>query len=128
MPLYDYVCTQCGRRTEVMHGIHDESARACEACGGAMKKALSPPAIVFRGSGWAKKERSTAAAKHAKKDGDTGAAAESATAEGSKDRGSKGDEGSKERAGSTGDGSKPAKADTAAPSSSAAGSPSGSGR
>jgi putative FmdB family regulatory protein len=72
MPFYDYVCSGCGRRTEVMHGIHAEGPTTCEVCGGALKKAMSPPAIVFRGTGWAKKERSTAArSASAKKDGDT---------------------------------------------------------
>ena len=70
MPLYDYRCVACGREVEVMHSIHDDGPQACEACGGAMRKALSPPAIHFKGSGWAKKDaasttktKSTAAAK-----------------------------------------------------------------
>src|SRR5262245_32222936 len=77
MPIYDYVCSQCGRRTEVMHGIHAEGPPTCEVCGGSLKKALSPPAIVFRGTGWAKKERTTAArSASAKKDGDSAPASE----------------------------------------------------
>ncbi len=59
MPLYDYRCLACGREVEVMHGIHDGGPQACEACGGAMRKALSPPAIHFKGSGWAKKDAAT---------------------------------------------------------------------
>src|SRR3954453_14042638 len=71
MPFYDYVCTQCGRRLEVMHGIHAEGPTTCEVCGGALRKAMSTPAIVYRGSGWAKKERSTGArTASAKKDGE----------------------------------------------------------
>lgn len=54
MPIYDYVCTQCGQRVEVIHGIHDAGPQSCDRCGGPMRKALSPPAIVFKGSGWAK--------------------------------------------------------------------------
>ena len=63
MPLYDYRCGTCGREVEVMHGIHDTGPEACEACDGAMTKVLSPPAIHFKGSGWAKKD---AAAKRTK--------------------------------------------------------------
>lgn len=56
MPLYDYVCTQCGTRSEVMHGVNEAGPTVCTICGGAVRKALSPPAIVFKGSGWAKKD------------------------------------------------------------------------
>lgn len=57
MPIYEYACTGCGRRLEVIHGIHETGPSECDACGGVMTKLLSPPAIVFRGTGWAKKER-----------------------------------------------------------------------
>jgi putative FmdB family regulatory protein len=56
VPLYDYRCTACGREVEVMHGVHDRGPEACAVCGGAMRKALSTPAIHFRGGGWAKKD------------------------------------------------------------------------
>jgi putative FmdB family regulatory protein len=60
MPLYDYVCTQCGRRDEVMHGVHAPGPEHCAACGGPLRKALSLPAIVFKGTGWAKKDARSA--------------------------------------------------------------------
>jgi len=69
MPLYDYRCSVCGREVEVMHGIHADGPDACEACGGAMSKVLSPPTIHFKGSGWAKKDAATATAKKAKPKG-----------------------------------------------------------
>lgn len=56
MPIYDYVCESCGHTVEVMHGISAPGPAACERCGGTMKRALSAPAIVFKGSGWAKKD------------------------------------------------------------------------
>ena len=63
MPLYDYDCAACGRRFEVIHGVHDPSPETCPLCGsGPVRKAFAPPAIVFKGSGWAKKERRSAAA------------------------------------------------------------------
>ena len=61
MPLYDYRCAACGREVEVMHGIHDQGPGACAACGGTMHKVLSPPAIHFKGSGWAKKDAASKA-------------------------------------------------------------------
>jgi putative FmdB family regulatory protein len=118
MPIYDYVCSQCGHRTEVMHGIHAEGPTTCEVCGGALKKALSPPAIVFRGTGWAKKERSSAArSASAKKDGEG-----SSSADTSKD-------GSAAKSSTNGEGSTSSKSDPApstAPSSSTSSASSGS--
>ena len=61
MPIYDYVCTSCRHLIEVIHGIHDDGPRFCPACGeeGTMRKALVSPAVHFKGSGWAKKDRSS---------------------------------------------------------------------
>ncbi|MBI2780438.1 MAG: zinc ribbon domain-containing protein [Chloroflexi bacterium] len=61
MPIYDYLCSNCRHLTEVIHGIHDEGPRFCPACGaeGTMRKALSTPTVHFKGSGWAKKDRSS---------------------------------------------------------------------
>ena len=56
MPTYDYVCTACGTRVEVVHGVSQAGPEACTVCGGRMRKAMSSPAIVFKGSGWAKKD------------------------------------------------------------------------
>ena len=58
MPRYDYDCAACGRRFEVVLGVHDDGPSACALCGrGPVKKAFSPPTVHFKGSGWAKKER-----------------------------------------------------------------------
>ena len=56
MPLYDYECRNCGHIVEVLHGVNDTGPAACEVCGGQLKKLINPPAIVFKGSGWAKKD------------------------------------------------------------------------
>lgn len=52
MPLYEYQCTRCGKRTEKIQSVHAEPLRECEACGGALERLISPPAIQFKGSGW----------------------------------------------------------------------------
>ena len=52
-----------------MHGIYDSGPTTCEHCGGAMRKALSTPAIHFRGSGWAKKDAAASARKATAKSG-----------------------------------------------------------
>jgi putative FmdB family regulatory protein len=65
VPVYDYLCSACGRVTEVIHGIHAPEPRFCPACGaeGTLTKAFAAPAVHFKGSGWAKKDRSTARTK-----------------------------------------------------------------
>lgn len=59
MPIYEYVCTACSHQLEVIHGVNDPGPGVCPNCGveGGLKKAFAPPAIVFKGSGWAKKDR-----------------------------------------------------------------------
>jgi putative FmdB family regulatory protein len=85
MPLYDYRCAACGRLIEVMHGINDAGPEACVECGGTMHKVLSPPAIHFKGSGWAKKDAASQARKASSKG--TSGGSESKDADGSKDAG-----------------------------------------
>ena len=65
MPIYDYVCSNCGERTEVIHGISAPGPRFCPVCGAedTLRKAFVVPSVHFKGSGWAKKDRSTASTK-----------------------------------------------------------------
>ena len=60
MPTYDYICSNCGKTTEIVHSINAGPPSACPACGavGTLRKAFNPPTIHFKGSGWAKKDRS----------------------------------------------------------------------
>ncbi len=60
MPIYDYRCSACGHLTEIVHGINDHGPTFCPECGaeGTMRKGFTTPAIHFKGSGWAKKDRS----------------------------------------------------------------------
>ncbi|MBA2299200.1 MAG: zinc ribbon domain-containing protein [Chloroflexi bacterium] len=61
MPLYDYDCAACGRRFEVIHGVHTDPPEACPLCGGGpVKKAITAASVHYKGSGWAKKERRAA--------------------------------------------------------------------
>ena len=61
MPIYDYLCSSCGQTTEVIHGIDAPIPRFCPACGadGTLRKTFATPAVHFKGSGWAKKDRSS---------------------------------------------------------------------
>jgi putative FmdB family regulatory protein len=78
LPVYDYACTVCGRTIEVMHEVHDSGPLVCEVCGGPMRKVLSAPAIVFKGSGWAKKDARTASYARSHRKSATGAGTDGA--------------------------------------------------
>ncbi len=81
MPLYDYDCRNCGHRVEVLHGVNGTGPQSCERCGGTMRKLMAAPTIVFKGSGWAKKDRS-ASASPAKKADSTASSTDTSSAEG----------------------------------------------
>ena len=59
MPIYEYACTACDHRIDVLHGLNDPGPLFCPSCGreGTMRKLFAPPTIHFKGSGWAKKDR-----------------------------------------------------------------------
>ncbi len=59
MPIYDYLCTACDHRADILHGLNDPGPNFCPSCGaeGTMRKQFAAPAIHFKGSGWAKKDR-----------------------------------------------------------------------
>ena len=52
MPTYDYACTECGDRTEVVRSFSDAPLTTCTVCGGPLRKVFSPVGIVFKGSGF----------------------------------------------------------------------------
>jgi putative FmdB family regulatory protein len=54
MPIYEYECRSCGKRTEVLQRFADAPPAACPVCGGPVKKLISSPAFQFKGSGWYK--------------------------------------------------------------------------
>ncbi len=52
MPLYDLVCS-CGFTKEAFLKLN-EIEPVCDKCGLQMKKAMSTPAFILSGNGWAK--------------------------------------------------------------------------
>ena len=52
MPIYEYECLSCGKRTEVLQKMADAPLAACPNCGGEVKKLISAPAFQLKGSGW----------------------------------------------------------------------------
>jgi putative FmdB family regulatory protein len=86
MPLYEYECSVCGHRFELIQRFADPPAATCVACGqGPVHKLLSAPAVHFKGTGWyvtdyAKKTGASAVRTDAGP-GETPAAGESKAAE-----------------------------------------------
>jgi putative FmdB family regulatory protein len=52
VPLYEYKCLKCGRRTEKIEGVSGPHFKKCPHCGGKVEVLISRSAIQFKGSGW----------------------------------------------------------------------------
>jgi putative FmdB family regulatory protein len=52
VPLYEYKCLKCGRRTEKIESVAGPYLKKCPHCGGKVESMISAPAIQFKGSGW----------------------------------------------------------------------------
>ncbi len=54
MPTYEYECTSCGHRFDVVQKFSDAALTTCDQCQGALRKLISAPGIVFKGGGFYK--------------------------------------------------------------------------
>jgi putative FmdB family regulatory protein len=52
MPLYEYKCSKCKTKFEVIQRVVEPPLKKCIQCGGSVTKTISAPAIQFKGSGW----------------------------------------------------------------------------
>ncbi|MDW5267026.1 MULTISPECIES: FmdB family zinc ribbon protein [Acidobacteriaceae] len=52
MPLYEYECTACHRRTEKIQKFSDPEITICPYCSGPLERVISAPAVSFKGGGW----------------------------------------------------------------------------
>ena len=53
MPIYEYVCSDCGHEFEALQKMSDTPLRDCPACEKAgLKKKISAPGFRLSGSGW----------------------------------------------------------------------------
>lgn len=59
MPTYEYACTACAERLEVVQRFTDAALTECPACGGTLRKVFSPVGVVFKGSGFYKTDSRT---------------------------------------------------------------------
>lgn len=52
MPIYEYQCDTCSYKFEVKQSIKDDPIASCERCGKPVRRLISSPGIMFKGSGW----------------------------------------------------------------------------
>jgi putative FmdB family regulatory protein len=52
VPRYQYACTACGERLEVVQKFTDDALTVCPACQGRLRKVFSAVGVVFKGSGF----------------------------------------------------------------------------
>lgn len=53
MPLYEYECSSCGGRFEAIQKFSDPVLSQCRLCNAeGIRKVLTAPAFVLKGSGW----------------------------------------------------------------------------
>ena len=53
MPIYEYKCTSCGHRKEVLQKLSDAPLKECPACGKVtLSKLISAAGFHLKGSGW----------------------------------------------------------------------------
>ena len=53
MPIYEYKCTSCGHKKEVLQKMSDAPLTQCPACGKAtLSKLISAAGFQLKGSGW----------------------------------------------------------------------------
>ena len=79
MPLYEYQCTQCGERVEIIQKHSDPLYAHCPKCSSGMKKLISSPAIQFKGSGFYKTDYASKTAAETKSESKSDTKAETKT-------------------------------------------------
>ncbi len=52
LPIYEYRCEKCAHTFEVIQKFSDDPIEQCVVCGGPVSKVLSPPGLLFKGTGW----------------------------------------------------------------------------
>jgi len=65
MPLYEYRCSKCEKKIEVIRKFSDPPLTEHEGCGGALDQLLSAPAFQLKGTGWYVTDYAKAGAKPA---------------------------------------------------------------
>lgn len=78
MPTYEYACRDCGEHLEVVQSFKDDSLTECPNCQGSLRKVYSAAGLIFKGSGWHKKDYAASS-----RSGSSSTSADGPTSEGS---------------------------------------------
>ncbi len=73
MPIYEYGCQKCGKKTEAIQRMGERPLRICPHCAGRLKRLASAPAIQFKGSGFYKTDYPSATKESGKGEGQSSA-------------------------------------------------------
>lgn len=52
MPIYEYICDDCGKQCEIIQKFTDEPLSTCPECSGQMHKLISHTSFILKGNGW----------------------------------------------------------------------------
>lgn len=52
MPIYEYMCQQCGLRFEKVQSFSADPLTDCPNCGGSVYRVIQPVGVIFKGSGF----------------------------------------------------------------------------
>jgi len=52
MPIYEYICNDCGYDFERLQSFSDAPLESCPECTGRVRRVISPAGVIFKGSGW----------------------------------------------------------------------------
>ncbi len=52
MPMYRYICENCGNEKVVFHSMNEEPTVVCDRCGHVMRRTIGRVGVIFKGSGF----------------------------------------------------------------------------
>jgi len=71
MPLYEYLCSKCGEKFEVIQRFSDAPLSVHEACGGTVERLISLSGFSLKGTGWYATDYAKSGSSTPKKDSDS---------------------------------------------------------
>ncbi len=86
MPTYQYACTECDERLEVVQKFSDDPLTECPSCKGRLRKLFSAVGIVFKGSGFYRTDSRSSSNSNGKSSSDSSSSNSSGSSSGSSDK------------------------------------------
>ena len=70
MPLYEYLCSKCGEKFEVIQKFADTPLAVHEGCGGTVERLISLSGFSLKGTGWYATDYAKSGSSSPRKDSD----------------------------------------------------------